>query len=60
MDEYPDMDMEEVETDVAPTDGRPPVTPFRRGGSVTTPTKVANVHLKTKQDKGHKTDGKSG
>ena len=60
MDEYPDMDMEEVETDVAPTDGRPPVAPFRRGGSVTSPTKVANVHLKTKQDKGHKTDGKSG
>ena len=60
MDEYPDMEMEEVETDVAPADGRPPVAPFRRGGSVTSPTKVANVHLKAKQDKGHKTDGKTG
>ena len=61
MDEYPDMEMEEEETPAEPTqEGRPAIAPFRRGGSVTSPTKVANVHLKSKTEKSNKADSKTG
>lgn len=56
-----DMDMEEEEPPAEPTqEGRPAIAPFRRGGSVTSPTKVANVHLKSKTEKSNKADSKTG
>lgn len=60
MDEYPDMEMEEEDPTGPPSEGRPTIAPFRRGGSVTSPSKVANVHLKQKTEKPTKTDGKTG
>lgn len=47
LDDYPDMDVEEGETE-APT--RSTVGPFRRGAVATSPTKVAKEHLKPKEN----------